>query len=74
MRIVYVGDEEANKRRLLFCTATMNKLTKNKKPGLPAETVVLEGDWRDAMKKALQKKRPAEGWPKPERPDKKDKK
>jgi len=24
----------------------------------------LEGNWRDAMKKALGKKKPAQGWPK----------
>lgn len=40
------------------------------KPSLlrgPAPTrVKIDGDWRDAVKKALAKKKPAEGWPKPE--------
>jgi hypothetical protein len=37
----------------------MNQKTRGPKP----ETVKLKDDWRGAIKKALQKKRPAEGWP-----------
>jgi hypothetical protein len=37
----------------------------NKRSGPKPETLAIEGNWKDAMKKALQKKRPAEGWPKP---------
>jgi len=37
----------------------------NKLPGPEPEILKIEGDWKDAVKKALSKKRPAEGWPKP---------
>ena len=42
-----------------------------KKPALPKmkrgpipERLKIEGDWGDAVKKTLAKKKPAEGWPK----------
>jgi hypothetical protein len=38
-----------------------------KKPAKPApkeDRVKIEGDWKDAIKKPLAKKKPAEGWPK----------
>jgi hypothetical protein len=35
-----------------------------KKPGPPEERLVIEGDWKDAVKKALKKRKPPEGWPK----------
>lgn len=38
-----------------------------KKRGPPPDTLKVEGDWRDAVKKALEKKRPASGWPKPKK-------
>jgi translation initiation factor 1 (eIF-1/SUI1) len=31
--------------------------------GPSPETVKIEGDWESAVRKALKKKRPAEGWP-----------
>jgi hypothetical protein len=34
------------------------------KPGPKPDTLKLEGNWRDAMKKSLGKKKPASGWPK----------
>lgn len=46
--------------------ATENEMAK-KKPmvrGPKPETLKLEGDWKDAMKKSLKKKKPASGWPK----------
>ena len=43
----------------------------NGKPGPDAEALKVEGDWRLAMRKALNKTRPAEDWP--ERPVKKRK-
>lgn len=47
-----------------------------KKPKEPTgpkpDRVKIEGDWQDAMKKALAKKRPADGWPKA-KPDRKKK-
>ena len=42
-----------------------------KKPGPEADTLKIEGDWEDAIKKALAKKRPATGWPKPKKAPKK---
>jgi hypothetical protein len=33
-------------------------------PGPKPDTLKLEGDWQDAVKKSLQKKKPSEGWPK----------
>jgi hypothetical protein len=41
-----------------------------KKPGPKPETLKIEGDYRDAIKTALSKKRPAGGWPKPPKPAK----
>jgi hypothetical protein len=37
-----------------------------RKRGPDADRLVIEGDWRDAVKRAVGVKRPAEGWPKPE--------
>lgn len=42
------------------------KKTVKKKPGPVPDNLVLGGNWRDNMKKALSKKKPSEGWPKPE--------
>ena len=36
-----------------------------RKPGPDADRIQFEGDWKDAVKKALKKKRPEGGWPKP---------
>jgi hypothetical protein len=33
-------------------------------PGPKPEVLKVEGDWRAAVKKSLEKKRPATGWPK----------
>jgi hypothetical protein len=33
-------------------------------PGPKPDTLKIEGDWRDVVKKSLQKKKPATGWPK----------
>lgn len=35
-----------------------------KAPGPAPHTLKLEGDWQDAVRKSLKKKKPAEGWPK----------
>lgn len=37
---------------------------KQDKPGPRPETLKFEGHWHDAVKMALHKKRPADGWPK----------
>lgn len=41
---------------------------KREKRGPKPETVKIEGDWEDAVKTALEKTRPIEGWPKSEEP------
>jgi len=33
-------------------------------PGPKPQYLKIEGDWRDAVKLAVQKKKPANGWPK----------
>ena len=33
------------------------------KPGPDEDRLQIDGDWEEALKKALQKKRPPEGWP-----------
>ncbi len=44
---------------------TPSKMTNNEnKPGPKPKHVKIEGDWEDAVKKALEKERPEEGWPK----------
>ena len=34
-------------------------------PGPKPDTLTVEGDWEIAVRKALEKKRPKRGWPKP---------
>ncbi len=44
------------------------KSTKAKKPPGPApEVLKIKGNWKDAMRKLVSKKRPVGGWPKPEK-------
>jgi len=38
--------------------------SERKATGPKPDTLKLEGDWRQAVKKSLAKKKPAEGWPK----------
>jgi hypothetical protein len=48
---------------------------KAKKRGPTAEHVKLTGDWQEAVKDALKRRRPADGWPAPPKrykPRKKD--
>jgi hypothetical protein len=40
---------------------------RQRKPGPQPEVLKIEGDWKDAMKKLISKKRPEDGWPKPEK-------
>jgi hypothetical protein len=35
-----------------------------KQPGPKADLLKIEGDWKEAIKKSLEKKKPADGWPK----------
>ena len=39
--------------------------TREKKPGPDADRVAIEGDWREAVKKAVGIEKPPAGWPKP---------
>lgn len=41
----------------------MKKPREPKKRGPPPELLKLAGDWEKNVKKALEKKKPAEGWP-----------
>jgi hypothetical protein len=36
------------------------------KPGPKADHLKIDGNWKQALKKVLGKKRPPEGWPQPE--------
>lgn len=36
-------------------------------PGPAPEVLKIEGNWKDAMRKLISKKRPEGGWPKPEK-------
>ena len=42
----------------------MTKAKEPKKRGPPPELLKLKGDWTKNVKKALEKKKPPEGWPK----------
>jgi hypothetical protein len=44
--------------------AIKRKGKKAAKRGPKPDVLKLEGNWRDAVKKSLAKKKPAEGWPK----------
>jgi DNA mismatch endonuclease (patch repair protein) len=51
--------------RRLFMKKTQAK--SRKPPGPAPEVLKIEGDWKDAMKKLISKKRPEGGWPKLEK-------
>lgn len=42
----------------------MKKKKTKKKTGPKEERLVIQGDWKQAVKKSLEKKKPAQGWPK----------
>jgi hypothetical protein len=42
----------------------VTKKKQKQKPGPRPEILKIEGHWKDATKKSLQKKRPPSGWPK----------
>lgn len=46
-----------------FCTVKAKK-SNGKKRGPVADRVKIDENWKDAMNKALKKKRPEPGWPK----------
>jgi len=43
-------------------------MTASKRRGPKPDTLKIEGDWKDAVKTALAKKKPPAGWPKPPKP------
>lgn len=50
----------------LFCESMYNGVMakdRRDKPGPKPDHLKLEGDWEEAMKKALKKEKPKEGWP-----------
>ena len=40
-----------------------NKAKKSQQPGPKPDLLKIGGDWREAVKKSLEKKKTAEGWP-----------
>jgi hypothetical protein len=44
--------------------AKTKKRPKKATPGPKADALKLSGNWKDAVKKSLSKKKPQEGWPK----------
>jgi hypothetical protein len=44
-----------------------------RKRGPEPDSLKIEGEWEDAVKRALQKKHPASGWPKPPKKQPKNK-
>jgi hypothetical protein len=49
-----MSDKEAKKK----------KPEKPKPPGPQPDLLKIDGNWKDAVKKSFEKKKPAEGWPK----------
>jgi hypothetical protein len=45
----------------MLMTDSKGKMRSGKKP----ERLIIEGDWQEAVAKAMKKKMPEEGWPKP---------
>ena len=41
------------------------KMPEKKNPGPKADTLAVEGEWKDALRKAISVERPEEGWPDP---------
>ena len=42
----------------------MKKKNQKQTPGPKPEVIKIKGDWQEAIKKSLQVKKPANGWPK----------
>jgi hypothetical protein len=42
---------------------TKSPAKKKTAPGSKPQMLKIEGDWRDAVRLAMQKRKPAEGWP-----------
>lgn len=60
--------------RLLKIVTKKKSFNKGKvSPGPKPDQLVIGGDWRDAMGKAIKKKRPKEGWPETQKDEKENK-
>lgn len=58
----------SNPLRLHRGCCYLSGVTKKKqKPGPEPGILKLEGDWQERLSKAIRKKKPEGGWPKPER-------
>ena len=54
------------RRDLAYTEGTMSANDKKKHhPGPEADRLKIDGDWKDAVGKALDKEKPPEGWPNP---------
>lgn len=51
-------------------TKNAGKPIKSRPTGPKPDRVKIDMDWEDAVEKALEKKRPKEGWPEPEKQEK----
>ncbi len=51
----------------------MDHMQDDRKPGPKPDNLKIDGDWKDATKKALTKERPEEGWRSPEEMQAKEK-
>jgi hypothetical protein len=47
-----------------MATKAVKKAKKTATPGPQADRLKIDCNWKDAVKKSFEKKKPAEGWPK----------
>ena len=47
-----------------MASKAVKKPTKKATRGPEADRLKIDGNWKDAVKKSFEKKKPAEGWPK----------
>lgn len=50
-----------------MCNELMNEKDEKRNTGPVPDRVKIDQDWEEAMADAMKKKRPKEGWPKPEK-------
>ena len=59
------GSNPLRLHRTCYLSGMAKKMPEKQKPGPKAETVAVDGDWKDALRKAISVERPEEGWPDP---------
>jgi len=61
-----MGTAKTSKKAKGGAAARLKKSLKKRRkpPGPKPEVLKIEGDWKDAMRKMISKKRPVGGWPK----------